>query len=48
MKKNLKKTIGLNEDAYSQIKNYCQKKGLKITWFVEQILLNYINKENEK
>lgn len=47
-KKNSKKTIGLTTETYDEIKSYCVKKGLKITWFAETVLLNYINKENGK
>jgi len=43
----LKKTITLSNESYQQIKEFCQKNGLKITWLTETVLLNYIN-ENEK
>jgi hypothetical protein len=48
MEKQQKKTITLNSSTYDKIKSYCIKNGLKIGWLTEQILLNYISKENEK
>jgi hypothetical protein len=46
---NNKKTVTLNEDFYLKLKQYCQEKGLKISWLVENVLLNYIkNEKNEK
>ena len=46
-KEKIKKTITINSETYDIIKSYCQKNGLKITWFTEKTLLNYIT-ENEK
>jgi hypothetical protein len=44
----MKKTITINEEPFNLIKNYCEKNGLKISWLVEKILIQYIDKENEK
>ncbi len=41
-----KRTITLNDVDYQEIKKYCDKRGLKISRFCEQVILNYI-KENE-
>jgi hypothetical protein len=46
----IKRTITLNNESYQQIKEYCQKNGLKISWLTEKVLLDYINikEKNEK
>lgn len=47
-KKDIKKTIGLPDKSYQLIKEYCEKNGLKIGWFSEKVLLDYIKEKNEK
>ena len=44
--KEKKKTIGFDQESYLKIKEYCERRGLKISRFCEQVILNYI-KENE-
>ena len=42
MNKN-RKTVNVNADVYKQLKNYCDKHGLKIRWLLEKVIKDYIN-----
>jgi len=39
------KNIKIEKETYEKVKKYCNKNGLKIYYWVTQILLNEINKE---
>ena len=41
------KTINLPEPIFNQLKQYCEKNGLKIGWLTEKIISEYI-KQNDK
>jgi predicted DNA-binding ribbon-helix-helix protein len=42
-----KTSITVSNDFYAKLKEFCNKKGLKIGWLVETTLLNYIKKQEE-
>jgi len=37
-----KKTLTIRAEAHEIIKEFCQERGLKIMYFIEQVLLSYI------
>ena len=42
-----KATIKIDGTLLDTLKSYCQKNGLKINWFVEQAILERLQKENK-
>ena len=41
MKRN---TINIKPEVYEQLKKYCNKRGIKINWFIENIIIREIKK----
>lgn len=44
----MKKSIIINEEVHSQLKQYCDENGLKLQKLVEQIIIKYIENGREK
>lgn len=41
MKRN---TINIKTEVYEQLKKYCDERGIKINWFIENIIIKEIKK----
>lgn len=41
------KSLIISGDVHKQLKDYVKSKGLKISFFIEQLFLTHKNKENE-
>lgn len=37
------KTLSINKNVHDKLKNYCNKKGLKINLFVERLIIENTN-----
>jgi len=44
----MKKSILIKEEIHSQIKSYCDEKGLKLNKLIENLIINYIKDEKDK
>jgi hypothetical protein len=41
-------TISIDRDIYASLSQFCEDKGLKIKWVVENLVENYLAKELKK
>lgn len=44
----MKKSLIIKEETHTQLKKYCDEKGLKINKVVEILIIKYIRDEREK
>ncbi len=44
----MKKSIIINEEVHTQLKQYCDENGLKLQKLVEQIIIKYVENGREK